>query len=271
MLKPVLLSTLAAAVFLAACGGAQSDASPASVATASPSSSAAVSASPVASSVVSSAPGSSSPVSPSAASAAPASTNPSAASSSSSAASSPSGKGLKLTIAPNTGQVDIKVKELLADNKAQTDAVESTQAVSGAILLDAAGAVQPGSKISVDLTTLKSDRSQRDNFVKRSVLETSQFPNVEFVPLEIQGLNGLPPSSGDATFKLVGNATVRGVTKPMTWTVTAQFDQQGAKGTATSPFQLTAFGITPPRIGPVLQVDDGGTISFSFVCTRSVI
>ncbi|MDE3077307.1 MAG: YceI family protein [Chloroflexota bacterium] len=162
------------------------------------------------------------------------------------------------------------MRELLAGHATKSDAVESTQAISGALLLSPKGAVLPGSKLELELSALSSDRDRRDNFIKRSVLETSRYPNVEFVPKQAQGLDGLPPASGQVTFKLLGDATVHGVTKPMTWDVTAQCSGQGCNGTATSSFTLTEFGMTPPRIGPVLEVEDQGRLELRFQAARSV-
>ncbi|MFI5267258.1 MAG: YceI family protein [Chloroflexota bacterium] len=176
------------------------------------------------------------------------------------------GGAVKLVIAPDANsEIDIRMRELLAGNVAQNDAIESTKTVSGAINLDASGGVLPGSKINLDLRTLKSDRSQRDNFIKgRFVLNTAQFPLVEFAPTEVQGLDGTPPTSGQKTFKLLGEATVRGVTRPLTWDVTATFDQQGCQGQATTAFKLSDFGMTPPKAGPVVQVEDAGMLTMRF-------
>ena len=161
------------------------------------------------------------------------------------------------------------MRELLAGNAAQTEAVESTKAVSGAVLLDPQGKVLPGSSIKLDLTTLKSDRDIRDNFIKRVTLQTNQFPSVEFVPNQIQGLDGGLPTSGQHSFKLIGDATIKGKTSQMTWDVSANFDQQGAKGQASTQFKLSDFGLTPPKAGPVISVDDNGSIVLSFQATKA--
>lgn len=156
------------------------------------------------------------------------------------------------------------MKELLAGNAARTDAVESASAVSGVIVLDAKGEVMPGSKLTLDVTKLQSDRAIRDGFIKRNTLNTARYPNVEFVPKRIDGLGGPPPASGKKAFTLVGDTTIKGVTKPMTWNVTAQFDQSGCTGVATSSFKLSDFGMTPPKAGPVISVEDTGNLQVSF-------
>lgn len=188
-----------------------------------------------------------------------------------SAAASPSALAgvVKLTLGSDDSQMSITMHELLAGNAAQTNAVESSKAVSGTIMLDAQANVLPGSKVSLDLRTLQSDRQIRDNFIKRVTLQTNQFPNVDFTPKQVQGLDSAIPASGEHTFKLVGDATVKGVTHTMTWDVTATFTGQGCQGTATAPLMLSDFGLTPPKAGPVISVEDTGTISLKFQATKA--
>jgi polyisoprenoid-binding protein YceI len=183
----------------------------------------------------------------------------------------PSGAAtIKLTVTPDSSEVDIRMRELLAGNVGQNEALLTTRAVSGSILLDAKGSILPESKLILDLRTLKSDRPTRDNFIKgRFVLDTSQFPNVEFVPREARGLNGVPPASGQLTFKLVGEATVKGVTSALTWDVTAMCAPDACRGEAATPFKLSDFNIPPPKAGPVISVEDSGRLEMKFQAGRS--
>jgi polyisoprenoid-binding protein YceI len=65
---------------------------------------------------------------------------------------------------------------------ANSQAVGTTNAVTGDLLLTPTGlASSPQSKFTVDLTKLKTDESQRDNFVRQNVLQTGRFPMAEFV------------------------------------------------------------------------------------------
>ncbi|MES4793463.1 MAG: YceI family protein, partial [Chloroflexota bacterium] len=71
-----------------------------------------------------------------------------------------------------------RVKEELAQVGATT-AVGRTSDVRGTVTI-VGGAVQPGSSFMANLQTLKSDRSQRDNALRRQALETDVFPNAAF-------------------------------------------------------------------------------------------
>ena len=77
------------------------------------------------------------------------------------------------------------------------------------------------------------------------------------------------PTSGQATFQLLGDLTVHGVTKPVTWQVTAQFADTTVSGNATTSVNITDFGMTPPKAGPVLSIEDGLTLELAFTATRA--
>jgi polyisoprenoid-binding protein YceI len=124
------------------------------------------------------------------------------------------------------------------------------------------------SKITVDLSSLQSDESRRDSFIKGATLQTSQFPTAVFVPREVQGLPTPLPTSGQATFQLLGDLTVHGVTQPVDWQGTAQFDNASVSGAASTAVKLTQFGMTPPKAGPVLSIEDQLTLELTFTASR---
>jgi polyisoprenoid-binding protein YceI len=84
---------------------------------------------------------------------------------------------------------------------------------------------------------------------------------------DVQGRATPLPTSGQATFQLSGALTVRGVTRPVTWQVDATFANSGLTGNATTSVQLTDFGMTPPRAGPVLSIEDQLNLQLDFTAT----
>ena len=112
-------------------------------------------------------------------------------------------------------------------------------------------------------------RSRRDNYIQRNTLEAHRFPAAEFVPTETRGLPAPPPTAGEATFQLLGDLTVHGVTRPVVWEVTARVAGDEVTGTATTHVRITDFNMTPPRAGPVLSIEDGLTLEVDFRLTRS--
>lgn len=188
---------------------------------------------------------------------------PAPSSSSSSAASVSAGNPasgsnvIRLVAVPSKSEARYRVREQLASLSLPSDAIGKTNAISGTIVGKTDGTiVSSDSKFVVDLRTLVSDRSQRDGFLQSNVLQTSRFPNAVFVPTQTQGLNSPVPTSGQATFKLIGDLTIRDVTKPVTWDVTCK--GEGNEGTcqATTNFTFEYFNITQPRVPVVLSVVD---------------
>ena len=87
------------------------------------------------------------------------------------------------------------------------------------------GRLLPGdSRFTVDLRTLRSDEARRDNYVRRNTLETERFPTVTFVPTEARRLPFPLPQTGSVPFELVGDLTVKDVTRRVTWEATASFE-----------------------------------------------
>jgi len=110
----------------------------------------------------------------------------------------------------------------------------------------------------------KSDKARRDGFLQRSTLETSKYPQVELVPVSLDGIDATLPSSGSKTFALVGALTVHGVTRPTTWRVTARADGKDVVGTAVTAFTFKDFELVQPRVPAVLSVADTIKVEYDF-------
>ncbi len=87
--------------------------------------------------------------------------------------------------------------EQLASLSLPSDAVGTTAAVSGALVILPDGQLVTGeSRFVVDLTTLKTDSSRRDGYIQRNTLETGTYPEAVFVPSAATGLPSPLPSPG---------------------------------------------------------------------------
>jgi polyisoprenoid-binding protein YceI len=176
---------------------------------------------------------------------------------------------VRLTLDSSASQASYHAREVLVGHTLATDAVGTSPSVSGSLLLGADGSIAAEqSTITVDLTKLKSDESRRDNLIKNETLQTGRFPTATFVGHEVQGLPMPLPTSGEVTFQLLGDLTVHGVTKPVTWQVTAQFADSKISGSATTGVKITDFGMTPPKVGPVLSIEDGLNLELAFTANR---
>lgn len=173
----------------------------------------------------------------------------------------------RLVLNATNSEARYRVREQLAGVDFPNDAVGTTKAITGEVVLNDAGQVVAArSKITVDLRTLTSDRERRDGYIQRRTLETEQYPNAELVVTAIQGLPATLPTTGSLTLTLTGNLTVHGTTRPTTWQVTATASADGFRGTAKTSFTFADFGLTKPRVAVVMSVEDqiGLELDFHF-------
>ena len=173
-------------------------------------------------------------------------------------APTPAPNGLKLELVEGT-KASYRVREQLAGINFPSDASGTTTAVSGAIAVGPDGNIISGqSKFTVDLRTFKSDQDLRDGYIRTRVFETDKFPLAEFVPRRAQGLTYPFPSGAGAQtgFQLIGDMTIRGVTKEITWSIIATFSGDNVAGRANTTFDFATFALPKPQLARLLSVDD---------------
>lgn len=171
----------------------------------------------------------------------------------------------------SASKATVRVREQLVGRDAPNDAVLVATGGTGSFELNADGTFTPASKISFELTTLTSDSTNRDNFIKNDTINVRQFPKAELVPNKVTGLALPLPASGTFTFTLTGKMTIRGVTKDVTFDVQAKRD--GADLTATAiaapTWKFGDFGMTVPSLPlRVVSIVDELRITVELVATR---
>ncbi len=184
------------------------------------------------------------------------------------AAAGPITPPFRLVLAAAGTSASWRVRERLASFDFPNDAVGTTHDVGGAIVVGADWQpVAAESKITVNLTTLKSDREMRDGYIRRRTLQTDQYPTAVLVPTKFLRMRTPLPDSGTFTFEIEGDLTVHGVTKPTTWLVTAVAKDGGYTGSALTRVTFEAFGMQQPRVPILLSIEDeiNLQLDFSFV------
>lgn len=137
-----------------------------------------------------------------------------------------------------------------------TEAVGTTNAFIGQILFDANGMPLQCSRFDVDLRTLTSDESRRDNYLYNNTLETATYPLATFVLTGVEGLDGALVDGEETTFFLIGNLSLHGVTRQVAWEATITKNGETIAGSASLSFEMPQFDIEPPRVGPVVSLDE---------------
>lgn len=197
------------------------------------------------------------------------SSTPTTAPSTTAPATTPPATSLAWTVGDKS-KATIRVREQLASLNLPSDAVLVATGAKGAFDLTADGTFVAGSKISFDVSSLTSDSSQRDSFVKQSVLGTRQFPTATFVPVKATGLTLPLAASGQFTFKLAGKLTIHGTEKDVTFDVVATRNGSDLTATATLAPTVTFedFGMSQPAApGRVLSVVDEIKMTIELVAT----
>jgi polyisoprenoid-binding protein YceI len=178
------------------------------------------------------------------------------------------------TVDPTMGSVDdgtgtfvgYRIQEQLATVGA-AEAVGRTSGVTGGLTID--GTTVTAADFTADLTSLRSDESNRDRQLSRQALETSQFPTATFKltqPIEL----GAVPADGhviDAT--ATGDLTLHGVTKSVQIPLQARLDGDVITVGGSLPITFSDWSIEKPQAMIVLSVDDHGTMEVQLHLTRS--
>jgi polyisoprenoid-binding protein YceI len=180
---------------------------------------------------------------------------------------------VKLELSEGT-KARFKVQEQLAGINFPSEAVGTTESITGTLVLGADSSVNSSqSKLTVDLRTLKSDQQLRDGYIQRNTLETDKFPLAEFVPRRAAGLPSPLPASqqAQAGFQLTGDMTVHGRTSEVTWNVVATFMTDTVAGRATTTLLFSQFGMSKPSLARLLSVDDKIQLEVEFRCKRTAL
>jgi polyisoprenoid-binding protein YceI len=154
-------------------------------------------------------------------------------------------------------------------NGAPKTVVGETDQVAGQLAVDpAAPAGAQVGTIQVNARTLATDSEQRDRALKNQVLQTNQHEYITFAPTAVAGLPDQLGSGETATFQIVGELTIRGVTRPVTFeaSVTPLSDSRLA-GQASTTIRYADWGVSVPPVPFVASVDDEIRIELDFVAT----
>ena len=133
-----------------------------------------------------------------------------------------------------------------------------TTAVSGTIDADAANANDAKVNVSIDLTTLDTGISMRNDHMRNRFLQVEQFPKADFKSVSITGPKTVAANK-PAEFTVSGDMTIHGVTKRVTapvrvvlipeseLTKSSRGPGDWIHATAEFAIKLSDFGIAVPQ------------------------
>jgi polyisoprenoid-binding protein YceI len=148
----------------------------------------------------------------------------------------------------------------------KVDVEGSTQAISGQLELNLDNLASPlgDNSFTVQMNTLATERSNRDNWIRENGPNFNQYPEATFVATGIEGAPASYSEGEEVTFTLLGDLTVREVTQPVAFDVTASLAGDTLTGVAHTNALLSDFGIDPPSFANTLTVADDLGIRVEF-------
>ena len=166
--------------------------------------------------------------------------------------------------APDASVAGYRVKEVLFGQS--TEAAGRTSKVTGTMTIDGAGASKVD--ISVDMASVKSDQSQRDDQYRGRIMQTTKFPTATFSLTSPISLATIPADKTPVSSKATGNLTLHGTTKAVTVDIKSQ--RNGAKIEVNGSLDIVFadWGVSNPSGGPA-TTEDHGVLEFLLVFSKA--
>ena len=162
-------------------------------------------------------------------------------------------------------QAGYRVQEVLAGQN--NTAVGRTSTVTGSMQIT--GTTVSAASFVVDLRTVASDQSQRDEQFNGRIMNTAQFPNATFTLTKPISLGAVPRVNQTVDVKAVGTLAMHGVTKPVTVTMQARDSGSAIEVTGQIPVVFADWNIANPSFGSFVKTQDNGLVEFLLQTKRS--
>ena len=146
-----------------------------------------------------------------------------------------------------------------------TTAVGRTPEVSGMVEIE--GSTLTAASITANLDEITTDRSRRDNAVKRS-LDTASFPEATFVLAEPVDFGAVPADGESVAVTAPGELTIKGVSQTVDFPLEAQVVGDVVVVVGSIEITFADYGVSVPSAPVVLSADDFGIIEVQLFLTR---
>jgi polyisoprenoid-binding protein YceI len=131
-----------------------------------------------------------------------------------------------------------------------------------------AGTTVTEASFTVDVGSITSDESRRDNQFRGRIMSVDQFPEATFTLTAPIDFGTLPVPAEQLTATATGDLTLRGVTRPVTFDVTAESGAGRIGVLGTIPVQFADYDIPNPSTGGI-TTEDNGLLEFILVFERA--
>jgi polyisoprenoid-binding protein YceI len=194
------------------------------------------------------------------------STSPASSTSPSATSSSASSTSLDGTWSVGSGSVvGYRVHETLLGQS--NTATGRTSSVTGSLTV--AGDTVTAGSFSADLTSVASDKSQRDHQFQGRIMNTATYPTATFKLTQPIALGSEPADGVTVTRQATGDLTLHGVTKSITFAVSVKRTGSTIAASGSVPIVFADYNIANPSFAGTVTTDDHGTLEFLLNFTRS--
>jgi len=176
-----------------------------------------------------------------------------------SAALAANGAAVEWSVDPMHSQANFAVRHMMVST-----VHGSFNGLKGTVKYDPAHPEASKADLTIDATTLDTRNDMRDKDLKsENFFDIAKFPAISFVSTKVE-------SAGEGKLKIIGDMTLHGVTKEVTWLVdgpaAAVKDPKGnlrSGATATTTINRKDFGLTWNKTldGGGVMVSDGVDLS----------
>ena len=157
------------------------------------------------------------------------------------------------------------INEILSGNP--NEVVGITNDVAAQIVVDPANPANTQlGVVQVNARTLATDSERRNRAIQNAILNTGQFEFITFTPISFINFPTAGAVSDTFQFQIVGNLTIRDITKEVTFDVTVTIESVSRlSGLATATIQRADFDLVIPQVPQVASVDEEVRLELEFV------
>jgi polyisoprenoid-binding protein YceI len=156
----------------------------------------------------------------------------------------------------NGSMAGYRVQEVLVGQNAT--AVGRTSKIWGSLTV--AGSTVTKGTFTVDMASVVSDQSERNARFDGSIMNVSQYPTATLTLTAPIDLGAIPAEGAVAHYNAVGNLDMHGVTKSVSFSVTAERTGSAIDVLADIPITFSEWNIANPSIGGFVTTANTGTL-----------
>jgi polyisoprenoid-binding protein YceI len=161
--------------------------------------------------------------------------------------------------------VGYRVNEVLVGQN--TTAVGRSSSVTGHLTV--VGTDVTVASFAVPMSTIHSDKSQRDAQFDGRIMDVAKYPTGTFTLTRGISLAPIPAANTVKDFTAYGNLTLHGTTKAVTFTLQAKLVGGKIEVSGQIPVLFSDYGIQNPSLAGFVTTQNNGILEFLLVFTKA--